>query len=50
MKFDTYVSSITKLKSKWIKEHNIRADVLNQIKGTVGLNSLVHERTFSTGS
>jgi hypothetical protein len=39
MKIDPYLSSRTKLKSKWIKDLNIKPDTLNLIEDKVG-NSL----------
>ena len=38
MKIDPYVSACTKLKSKWIKDLNIKPDTLNLIEGKVGKN------------
>ena len=42
MKIDPYLSSCTKLKSKWIKDLNIKPDTLNLIEEKVvkSLNSL----------
>ena len=39
MQIDPYLSPYTKLKSKWIKELNIKSDTLNLIEEKVG-NSL----------
>jgi hypothetical protein len=39
MKIDTYLSPCTKLKSKWIKDLNIKSETLNVIEEKVG-NSL----------
>jgi hypothetical protein len=39
MQIDPYLSSRTKLKSKWIKDLNIKYDTLNLIEEKVG-NSL----------
>ena len=39
MKIDPYLSPCTKLKSKWIKDLNIKPDTLNQLEKKVG-NSL----------
>ena len=39
MKTDLYLSQCTKLKSKWIKDLNIRPDIPNLIEQKVG-NSL----------
>jgi hypothetical protein len=39
MQMDPHLSPCTKLKSKWIKDLNIKPDTLNLIKQTVG-NSL----------
>jgi hypothetical protein len=36
MKIDTYLSPCTKLKSKWIKDLNIKPDPLNLIDEKVG--------------
>jgi hypothetical protein len=36
MKIDPYLSPCTKLKSKWIKDLNIKPDTLNQIEEKVG--------------
>ena len=36
MKIDPYLSSCTKLKSKWIKDFNIKPDILNLIEEKVG--------------
>jgi hypothetical protein len=36
MKIDPYVSPCTKLKSKWIKDLNIKPDTLNLIQEKVG--------------
>jgi hypothetical protein len=41
MKIDSYLSPCTKLKSKWIKDLNIKPDTLNLIEKKVG-NSLEH--------
>jgi hypothetical protein len=38
MKIDPYLSSCTKLKSKWIKYLNIKPDTLNLIEEMVGKN------------
>ena len=38
MKIDPYLSPCTKLKSKWIKDLNIKPDTLNLIKEKVGKN------------
>jgi hypothetical protein len=35
MKIDPYLSPCTKLKSKWIKDHNIKPDTLNLIEEKV---------------
>ena len=43
MKIDPYVSSSTKLKSKRIKEHNIKSDILNLIEEKMGEKPLTHE-------
>jgi hypothetical protein len=36
MKIDPYLSSCTKLKSKWIKDHHIKLDALNLIEENMG--------------
>ena len=36
MKIDPYLSPCTKLKSKWIKDLNIKPDTLNLIEEKVG--------------
>jgi hypothetical protein len=36
IKIDPYLSPCTKLKSKWIKDFNIKLDTLNLIKEKVG--------------
>jgi hypothetical protein len=36
MKIDPYLSPCTKLKSKWIKDLNIKPDTLNLTEGKVG--------------
>ena len=36
MKIDPYLSSRTKLKSKWIKDFNIKPDTLNLLEEKVG--------------
>ena len=36
MKIDLQLSSCKKLKSKWIKDHNIKQDILNLIEEKVG--------------
>jgi hypothetical protein len=36
MKIDPYLSPCTKLKSKWIKDLNIKPDILNRIEEEVG--------------
>jgi len=36
MKIDPYLSVCIKLKSKWIKDLNIKPDTLNQIEEKVG--------------
>jgi hypothetical protein len=36
MKIDPYLSPCTKLKSKWIKDLNIKSDTLNLIEEKVG--------------
>jgi hypothetical protein len=36
MKIDTYLSPCTKLKSKWIKDLNIKPDTLNLTEEKVG--------------
>jgi hypothetical protein len=36
MKIDPYLSTCTKLKSKWVKDLNIKPDTLNLIEGKVG--------------
>jgi hypothetical protein len=36
MKIDPYLSPCTKLKSKWIKDLNIKPDTLNPIEEKVG--------------
>jgi hypothetical protein len=36
MKIDPYLSCCTKLKSKWIKDINIKTDILNIIEDKVG--------------
>jgi hypothetical protein len=36
MKIDPYLSPCTKLKSKWIKDVNIKPDTLNLIEEKVG--------------
>ena len=36
MKIDPYLSSCAKLKSKWIKDLNIKPDTLNLIEEKVG--------------
>ena len=36
MQIDPYLSPYTKLKSKWIKDRNIKPDILNLIKEKVG--------------
>ena len=36
MKIDPYLSSCTKLKSKWIKDVNIKPDTLNLIEKKLG--------------
>jgi hypothetical protein len=36
MKIDPYLSPCTKLKSKWIKDFNIKPDILNPIEEKVG--------------
>jgi hypothetical protein len=41
MQIDPYSSSCTKLKSKWIKDLNIKPDTLNLVEVKVG-NSLEH--------
>jgi hypothetical protein len=41
MQIGPYLSSCTKLKSKWIKDFNIKPDALNLIEEEVG-NSLEH--------
>jgi hypothetical protein len=38
MKIDTYLSPCTKLKSKWIKDLNIKPDTMNLIEEKVGKN------------
>ena len=38
MQIDPYLSSRTKLKSKWIKDLNIKYDTLNLIEEKVGDN------------
>ena len=38
MKIDPYLSPCTKLKSKWIKDLNIKPDTLNLIEEKVGKN------------
>jgi hypothetical protein len=45
MQIDPYLSPCSKLKSKWIKDLNIKSDTLNLIEEKVGnsLNSLVQE-------
>jgi hypothetical protein len=45
MKIELYLLPCTKLKSKWIKDLNIKPDTLNLIQGKVG-NSL---KLFGTG-
>ena len=44
MQIDPYISPCTKLKSKWIKDFNIKLDTLNLIEEKVG-NSLEHIST-----
>jgi hypothetical protein len=41
MKIDPYLSPCTKLKSKWIKELNIKPDTLNLIEEKVGKSQLI---------
>jgi hypothetical protein len=41
MKIDPYLSSCTKLKSKWIKDFNVKPETLNLIEEKVG-KSLEH--------
>jgi hypothetical protein len=36
MKIDPYLSPCTKLKSKWIKDLNIKPDIINLIEQKVG--------------
>ena len=45
MQIDPYLSPCTKLKSKWIKDLNIKPDTLNLTEKKVGivLNALVQE-------
>jgi hypothetical protein len=38
MNIDPYLSPCTKLKSKWIKDLNIKRDTLNQIEEKVGMS------------
>ena len=38
MKIDPYLSPCTKLKSKWIKDFNIKPNTLNLIEKKVGKN------------
>ena len=38
MIIDPYLSTCTKLKSKWIKDFNIKPDTLNLIKEKVGMS------------
>jgi hypothetical protein len=38
MKIDPYLSPCTKLKSKWIKDLNIKSETLNLIEEKVGKN------------
>jgi hypothetical protein len=44
MQIDPFLSPCTKLKSKWIKDLHIKADILNLIEETVG-RSLEHMGT-----
>jgi hypothetical protein len=53
MKIDPYLSPCTKLKSKWVKDFNIKSDTLNLIEEKVGksLELIVSEQnTNSPGS
>ena len=45
MKIDPYLSPYTKLKSKWIKDLNIKPVTLNLIEEKVHLNDLAQETT-----
>ena len=47
MQTDPYLSPCTKLKSKWIKDHNIKPATLNltEEKGEAHLNALAQETT-----
>jgi hypothetical protein len=36
MKIDSYLSLCTKLNSNWIKDLNIKPDILNLVEGDVG--------------
>ena len=38
LKIDPYLSPWSKLKSKWIKDHNIKPDTVNLIEEKVGKN------------
>ena len=38
LKIDPYLSSWSKLKSKWIKDHNIKPNTVNLIEEKVGKN------------
>jgi hypothetical protein len=44
MKIELYLSTHTKIKSKWIKYHNMKSDTLNLIQEKVG-NSIEHIAT-----
>ena len=44
LKIDPYLSPWSKLKSKWIKDHNIKPDTVNLIEKIVG-KSLQHMST-----
>jgi hypothetical protein len=48
MKIDQYLSPCTKLKSKWIKDFNIKPDTLNLIEDKVErvFNSLAQGKLF----